>query len=149
MESREKFSNENTQELLMSAYLATMGFGLPPALAAQIVNPEKEVICITDDGGFAMVMGDFLTAVKYDLPVKVFVFNNHELGMIMSEQKNENYSNWNTHLHNCDFAEYARSCGATGLKARTSQERKMAIETAFAVEGPVIVDIETDPNSYD
>lgn len=143
------FPMKNTQKLLMSGYLATMGFGLPAALTAQIVNPEKEVICITGDGGFAMVMSDFLTAVKYKLPIKVFIFNNHELGMIMSEQKNENYPNWNTNLYNCDFAEFAQSCGATGLKAATSQDLKMVIETALAVEGPVIVDIETDPNSFD
>ncbi|MBZ9570755.1 rubredoxin [Methanobrevibacter sp. TMH8] len=143
------FPMKNTQELIMSGYLATMGYGLPAALASQIVNPEKQVICITGDGGFAMVMGDFLTAVKYKLPVKVFVFNNHELGMIMTEQKNENYPNWNTHLHNCDFAEFARSCGAVGLNAGSYQDLKMAIENAFAVDGPVIVDIETDPNSFD
>ncbi|RBQ23423.1 3D-(3,5/4)-trihydroxycyclohexane-1,2-dione hydrolase [Candidatus Methanobinarius endosymbioticus] len=143
------FPMKNTQEILMSGYSAIMGFGLPPALAAQIINLEKEVICITGDGGFAMVMGDFLTAVKYNLPIKVFVFNNHELEMIMSEQKNEKYPNWNTDLYNCDFREYEESCGATGLKAATSQELKMTIETAFAVEGPVMVDVETDPNRYD
>ncbi|WP_331456217.1 thiamine pyrophosphate-dependent enzyme [Methanobrevibacter arboriphilus] len=77
------------------------------------------------------------------------MFNNHELGMIMAEQENEDYPNWNTNLHNCDFAEFAESCGGIGLKANTSQELKMAIETAFAVDEPVIVDIETDPNTYD
>lgn len=141
------FPMKNTQELVMSGYLATMGFGLPAALSAQIINPKKEVICISGDGGFAMVMGDFLTAVKYRLPVKVFIFNNHELGMIMTEQENENYVNWNTDLYNCDFAEFAESCGGIGLKASTYQELKMAIETAFAVDEPVIVDIETDPIS--
>lgn len=72
------FPMKNTQKLIMSGYLATIGHGLPVALASQIVNPEKQVICISGDGGFAMVMGDFLTAVKYNLPVKVFIFNNHE-----------------------------------------------------------------------
>lgn len=67
----------------------------------------------------------------------------------MAEQENEDYPNWNTHLHNCDFAEFAESCGGIGLKANSSQELKMAIETAFAVDEPVIVDIETDPNTYD
>lgn len=143
------FPMKNTQKIVMSGYLATMGFGLPAALVSQIINPGKEVICISGDGGFAMVMGDFLTAVKYKLPIKVFIFNNHELGMIMAEQENEDYPNWNTNLHNCDFAEFAESCGGIGLKANTSQELKMAIETAFAVDEPVIVDIETDPNTYD
>jgi len=143
------FPMKNTQKILMSGYLATMGFGLPAALVSQITNPDKEIICIAGDGGFAMVMGDFLTAVKYKLPLKVFVFNNHELGMIMAEQENESYPNWNTHLYNCDFAKFAESCGGIGLKASSSQELKIAIETALAVNEPVIVDIETDPNSYE
>lgn len=141
------FPMKKTQELVMSGYLATMGYGLPAALVSQIVHSEKQVICISGDGGFAMVMGDFLTAVKYKLPVKIFIFNNHELGMIMAEQKGEDYPNWNTHLYNCDFAAFAKSCGAVGLKASSYQDLKMSIETAFAVEGPVIVDIETDPNT--
>lgn len=78
---------KNTQELLMSGYLATMGFNLPVDLVAEIVYPEKEVICISSDRGFVMVMEYFLTAVEYELPVKIFVFNNHGLGMIMSEEK--------------------------------------------------------------
>jgi pyruvate oxidase/acetolactate synthase-1/2/3 large subunit len=143
------FPMKSTQELLMSGYLATMGYGLPAALISQIINPEKQVICISGDGGFTMVMGDFLTAVKYKLPIKVFIFNNHELGMIMTEQKKENYPNWNTHLKNCDFAEFAKSCGAVGLKAYNSKDLKIAIETAFNLDEPVIIDIETDPNSYD
>lgn len=138
------FPMKHTQKLLMSGYLATMGFGLPAALVSQIVHPEKQVICVSGDGGFAMVMGDFFTAVKYKLPVKVFIFNNHELGMIMNEQKNENYPNWNTHLYNGDFAKFAESCGAVGLKAGNPEELKLAIETALKEDGPVIVDIETD-----
>ncbi|WP_054835012.1 thiamine pyrophosphate-dependent enzyme [Methanobrevibacter arboriphilus] len=53
------FPMKNTQKIVMSGYLATMGFGLPAALVSQIINPGKEVICISGDGGFAMVMGDF------------------------------------------------------------------------------------------
>ncbi|MDL2246959.1 thiamine pyrophosphate-dependent enzyme [Methanobrevibacter sp. OttesenSCG-928-K11] len=141
------FPMKDTQKHLLSGYLATMGFGLPSALISQIDNPEKQVICITGDGGFTMVMGDFLTAVKYKLPVKVFLFNNHEFGMIMDEQKRENYPNWNTHLYNCDFSKYAEDCGATGFKVKTSEELKIAIKNALKTDGPVIVDIETDANS--
>ncbi|KZX15793.1 putative thiamine pyrophosphate-containing protein YdaP [Methanobrevibacter cuticularis] len=137
------------QKLVMSGYLGTMGFGLPGALIAQIVDPKKQVICITGDGGFGMVMGDFLTAVKYKLPIKVLVFNNHELGMIMQEQKAEKYNNWQTHLQDCDFAEFANICGGTGLTANDSNGLKKAFKEAFELEGPVIINIETDPNSYD
>jgi pyruvate oxidase/acetolactate synthase-1/2/3 large subunit len=141
------FPMQKAQELVLSGYLATMGFGLPGSLAAQIINPGRQVICITSDGGFTMVMGDFLTAVKYNLPVKVFIFNNHEFGMIKTEQKDENYPNWNTHLQNCDFAEFANDCGGVGLKVKTPEELTAAIKTAFKTDDPVIIDIETDPNS--
>lgn len=143
------FPMKKTQELVMSGYLATMGFGLPGALVAQIINPRRQVICITGDGGFAMVMGDFINAVKHKLPVKVFIFNNKELGMIMTEQKSQDYPNWNTDLYNCDFAEFANSCGGVGLKAKNSEELITAIKTAFKTDGPVIVDMDTDPNTYD
>ncbi|MBM3710188.1 MAG: thiamine pyrophosphate-binding protein, partial [Actinobacteria bacterium] len=93
------FWMRKNQKMVMSGYLASMGTGLPGALAAQLVYPERQVICMTGDGGFTMVMGDFLTAVKYNLPVKIFLFNNKQLGMIMQEQKVENYPNWQTDLY--------------------------------------------------
>ena len=71
-----------------------MGFGLPAAMVSQITYPDRQVVCITGDGGFTMVMGDFLTAVKYKLPIKIFLMNNKQLAMIMQEQKVENYPNW-------------------------------------------------------
>jgi pyruvate oxidase len=64
-----------------------MGFGFPVAMSAALAYPDRQIVCITGEGGFAMVMGDFLTAIKYDLPIKVFILNNRQLGMIMQEQK--------------------------------------------------------------
>jgi pyruvate oxidase len=81
---------------VMSGYLATMGFGLPGAIAAKIACPDKTVVCITGDGGFSQAMGDFVTAVKYNLPMVVVVLNNHELGMIRVEQMMEGYENFAT-----------------------------------------------------
>ena len=63
------------QIFAMSGYLGTMGFGLPAALAAKIAYPDRQVVCITGDGGFAMVMADFITAVKYNLPMVVVILN--------------------------------------------------------------------------
>ena len=136
------------QKMVMSGYLASMGTGLPAALAAKLAFPERPVVCITGDGGFTMVMGDFLTAVKYELPVKLFLFNNRQLGMIMQEQKVENYPNWQTDLYNCDFAEYAQTCGGTGMKVTGPGELAGAVATALAADGPVIVDIDTDPRRF-
>ena len=95
-----------------------------------------------------MVMGDFLTAVKYDLPVKVFLFNNKQLGMIMQEQKIANYPNWQTDLYNCNFAEYARICGGAGIKVEDPIKLEGAVEQALSLEKPVIVDIDTDPRRF-
>ena len=142
------FCMKQTQKMVMSGYLASMGAGLPGAMAAQIAYPDKQVICITGDGGFSMVMGDFLTAVKYALPIKIILFNNKQLGMIMQEQKVENYTNWQTDLFNCDFAEYARNCGGVGIKVMDPKELDSSIENALSSDGPVIVDIDTDPRRF-
>jgi len=137
-----------TQKMLMSGYLGSMGFGLPAALVAQLVYPERQVSCISGDGGFSMVMADFLTAVKYKLPINVFLFNNRQLGMIMQEQIVEGYKNWQTDLYNCDFAEYAQNCGGVGIKVSKPDKLPDAVEEAFSLNKPVVVDIETDPRRF-
>ncbi|MDD1764279.1 MAG: thiamine pyrophosphate-dependent enzyme [Methanobacteriaceae archaeon] len=142
------FWMKKTQKMLMSGYLGTMGFGLPAALAAQLVYPERQVACITGDGGFSMVMADFLTAVKYELPVKLFLMNNHQLAMIMQEQKVENYPNWQTQLHNPNFASYAEECGGTGILVKKPDKLRTAVSKALNTEGPVLVDIDTDPKRF-
>ncbi len=129
----------------MSGYLATMGFGLPAALAAQIIYPNSQVICIAGDGGFSMLMADFLTAVKNKLPITVFIFNNKQFGMIMQEQKMEGYDNWQTELQDLDFAEYAKHCGGVGITVKTPEELPNAVDKALSTNKPVIVDINTDP----
>ncbi|UCG10699.1 MAG: rubredoxin [Dehalococcoidia bacterium] len=142
------FWMKHTQKMVMSGYLASMGTGLPGAMAAQLAYPKNQVVCITGDGGFSMVMGDFLTAIKYQLPVKVFVFNNKQLGMIMQEQKVEHYPNWQTELHNCDFAEYANNCGGIGIKVTDPRELNGAVDKALSSEKAVVVDVDTDPRRF-
>lgn len=138
------FKMKHTQNIVMSGNLASMGFGLPAALASQLVYPDRQVICITGDGGFSMVMSDFLTAVKYKLPIKVFIFNNRQLGMIMQEQKMEGYTNWQTELQNLDYASFAMECGGIGINVETPQELPEAVDKALSSDKPVIVDINTD-----
>ncbi len=136
------------QKVLLSGYLGSMGFGLPAAMAAQITYPNRQVACITGDGGFTMVMGDFMTAVKYELPIKIFLLNNKQLGMIMQEQKIENYPNWQTELHNCEFSKYAENCGGIGIKVESPHELPDAVDRALKSKKPVIVDINTDPTRF-
>ena len=102
------FQMKKTQKMIMSGLLASMGFGLPGAMAAALAYPNKQIVCITGDGGFTQVMGDFLTALKYNLPVKVFVMNNKSLGMIQQEQKVEGYPSSQTELFDFSFADLRR-----------------------------------------
>jgi thiamine pyrophosphate-dependent acetolactate synthase large subunit-like protein len=142
------FWMKKSQKMVMSGYLATMGFGLPAALASQIIYPDRQVICITGDGGFSMLMADFLTAVKNNLPIKVFIFNNQQLGMIMQEKKMEGYDIWQTELQNLDYAAYARECGGVGITVKTPDELPKSVDKALSTDKPVIVDINTDPMRF-
>jgi pyruvate oxidase len=136
------------QRFAMSGYLATMGFGLPGAIAAKIAYPGRTVFCITGDGGFSMAMADFITAVKYDLPIVVVVLNNHQLGMIQVEQMMEHYPNYATDLLNPDFARYADICGGIGIRVSRPEELRPALLTAMSHKRPVIIDVETDPKRF-
>ncbi len=142
------FMMRKTQKMVMSGNLATMGFGLPGALAAALAYPDRQVVCITGDGGLSMVLSDFLTALKYELPIKVFVMNNRSLGMIMQEQKVEGYVSWQTDLYNQNFAVFADFAGGVGIKVTEPKELEMAVDKALSATKPVIVDIDTDPRRF-
>ena len=116
------FMMKKTQKMVMSGTLATMGFGLPGAMAAALAYPNRQIVCLTGDGGLTMVLGDFLTALKYRLPVKVFVMNNKRLGMIMQEQKVEGYEGWQTDLYDYNFADFAEHSGGLGIKVTEPSE---------------------------
>lgn len=132
------------QRFVMSGYLATMGFGLPGAIASKLAYPDKTVVCITGDGGFGMSMMDFITAVKYNLPIIVVVLNNKKLAMIGMEQKMENYPEYGIDLLNPDFAAYAKACGGVGIKVSKPEELEKGVKEAIKSNKPAIVDIDTD-----
>jgi pyruvate oxidase len=136
------------QRFAMSGYLASMGFGFPGAIAAKIAYPDRPVFCITGDGGFSMAMAEFVTAIKYNLPLVVVVLNNRQLGMIQVEQMVEHYPNYATDLVNPDFARYAEACGGIGIRVSRPEDLRPAIVAAMAHNRPVIVDIETDPKRF-
>jgi pyruvate oxidase len=142
------FQMKKTQKMVMSGYLASMGFGLPGAMAAALAYPDRQIVCLTGDGGFSMVMGDFLTALKYAMPVKVFIVNNKRLGMIMQEQKVEGYESWQTELYDFNFADFAEHSGGTGIKVTEPGELETAVDRALSMNKPVIVDIDTDPRRF-
>ena len=142
------FQMKKTQKMVMSGLLASMGFGLPGAMAAALAYPSRQIVCITGDGGFTQVMGDFLTALKYQLPVKVFIINNKRLGMIMQEQKIEGYTSTQTELYDFNFADYAEHSGGTGIKVTEPSQLEAAVDKALASGKATIVDIDTDPRRF-
>jgi len=133
----------------MSGYLGTMGFGLPRAIAAKLACPDATVVCITRDGGFSMVMTDFVTAVRYDLPIVIVIMSNHELAMIREEQREANYPPYGIDLTNPDFAAYAESCGGAGIRVARPQDLADAVLRAVRMNKPVVIDIETDPKRFE
>ena len=142
------FMMKKSQKLVMSGTLATMGFGLPGALAAALAYPDRQIVCLTGDGGLTMVLGDFLTALKYNLPVKVFVMNNKHLGMIMQEQKVEGFEGWQTDLYDYNFADFAEHSGGMGIKVTEPSQLEAAVDKALKATKPTIVDIDTDPRRF-
>ncbi|WP_050615663.1 pyruvate oxidase [Bacillus testis] len=124
-----------------SSWLATMGCGLPGAIAAKIAYPNRQAIAICGDGGFAMVMQDFITAVKYDLPITVIILNNDMLGMIKSEQAVKGHLEYAVDLQDFNFAKFAESCGGVGFRVEKYEELEGAFSMAKRAGRPVIIDV--------
>jgi pyruvate dehydrogenase (quinone) len=130
-----------------SGLLATMGNGLPYSVAAAIAYPGRQVVCLSGDGGFTMLMAEMLTLVKYKLPVKVIVFKNNTLGQIKWEQMVfEGNPEFGVDLQPLDFALYAQACGAGGFTLEDPGRTEEVLEQAFAYDGPAVIEAIVDPN---
>lgn len=129
------------QDFVISSSLATMGCGLPGAIAAKMAYPDRQVVTVCGDGGFTMVMHDFLTAVKYNLPILVVISNNEKIGMIKYEQQEIGNVEYRTDLENFNFAEFAQTCGGYGYRVEKHEELLPAFKAAVEINRPVIVDV--------
>lgn len=131
----------------LSGTLATMANGLPYAIAAQVAYPDRQCIAFVGDGGFTMLMGELATAVKHQLPIKVFIIKNNSLGQIKWEQMvflgNPEYG---CELHPIDFAAFARACGAEGYTVTDPEDCGEVVARALAAPGPVVVEAVVDPH---
>ncbi|WP_089652833.1 pyruvate oxidase [Halobacillus aidingensis] len=136
-----RFLHLVNQKFVLSGWLATMGSGLPGAIAAKKAYPDKQVIGVSGDGGFSMVMHDFVTAVKYDLPIKMIVLNNSKIGMIKYEQEQMGHLNYATNLGEVDFAKFAEACGGEGYRIESYEELSTKMKQAFVSEKPVLIDV--------
>ncbi|MFJ7899748.1 pyruvate dehydrogenase [Streptomyces sp. NPDC096198] len=125
----------------------SMANALPMAIGAQFTDRGRQVVSMSGDGGFSMLMGDFLTLVQYDLPVKVVLFNNSSLGMVELEMMVAGLPAYGTGAKNPDFAAVAEACGAYGVRVEKPKQLAGALKDAFRHKGPALVDIVTDPNA--
>ena len=136
------------REFYLSGNLATMAPGLPYAIAAQFAHPGRQVIAYVGDGGFAMLMAEFLTAVRYRLPITVVINNNNGFGQILWEQLVLGYPEYAVRNAEpaADFAAWARGCGAYAQQVSEADQVRPAIDAALAHPGPALVDVQVNPN---
>ncbi len=130
-----------TQTLIEPGSWGAMGFGLPGAIAAKLVHPEKQVIGITGDGAFLMSCSDFGTALEVDANVVIVILNDSRYGMIHHLQMRDFGRTYANELRSPDFAKYAESFGAVGIRVEDDSELGDAFQEALAANSPVIVDV--------
>ncbi|WNN45819.1 MULTISPECIES: ubiquinone-dependent pyruvate dehydrogenase [Winslowiella] len=131
------------RRLLGSFSHGSMANAMPQALGAQSLNKQRQVVAMSGDGGFSMLMGDFLSVAQLKLPIKIVVFNNSVLGFVAMEMKAGGYLTDGTELENPNFAAIANACGVKGIRVEKASEVDAALEQAFAHDGPVLVDVVT------
>ena len=131
------------RRLLGSMLHGSMANALPQALGIQAACPGRQVVSMSGDGGFAMLMGDLLSLRQLALPVKIVVFNNSLLGFVDMEMKAAGFLNVGTDLDNPDFAKIAEAAGIKGVRVENPEALKGALQQAFAHNGPALVDVVT------
>lgn len=140
-----RYFEPKKHSFLMSGYLGSIGFAYPAAIGAwSAVRGDRPVIAVAGDGGFCQYLAEVTTAVKYKMDIKLILLNNGELGKISKEQRAGEFDVWATDLHNPNFAEYATSCGALGIRVTKHDDLDAAMQRVFAHDGPAILEIMTD-----
>jgi pyruvate dehydrogenase (quinone) len=128
------------RRLVGSFWHGSMANAMAQAIGVQAAYPGRQVISLSGDGGFTMLMGDMLSLTQLRLPVKVVVFNNGALGFIELEQKSTGFLPFGTEFQNPNFAAMAEAAGIRGIRLEDPGQVEEAIATAFAHEGPVVID---------
>jgi len=123
-----------------------MAPGMPFAIAAQLAFPSRQSVAIVGDGGFAQLMAELTTAVKYQLPVKIVILKNNSLAEVRFEQKELGNPEYGCDLNPIDFVAYAKACGADGFRCGKPAEVRPAIGAFLHSTRPAVLEIEVDPD---
>ncbi len=141
------FDIRGDRQFMLSGNLASMAPGLPYTIAAQIAYPGRQCIAFVGDGGFAMLMAEFLTAARHRLPIKVIINNNALLGQILWEQMALGFPEYGVRWEQAaNFAPWAEACGGKGIRVERPGELEPAIAAALAHPGPALVDVVVNPD---
>jgi acetolactate synthase-1/2/3 large subunit len=135
--------------LLLDNALATMGAGLPSAMAAKMVHPNRKVVAVSGDGGFMMNSQELETAVRLGLNITQIVLRDNAYGMIKWKQANMKFANFGMDMGNPDFVEYAQSYGATGWRPKSVAEFRQMLAEALQHDGVDVIDLEIDYSDND
>jgi pyruvate dehydrogenase (quinone) len=143
-----RYITPNADRRLLGSYLhGSMANAMPHAIGAQVSHPGRQVVSISGDGGLAMLMGELVTIAAYRLPVKIVVFNNSTLGLVKLEMFVGGIPDFGVDVPMVDYAAVASALGIFGQRVEDPQELRGALASAFAHDGPALVDIVTDPNA--
>ena len=142
--SRQHFETDLRMSYVDSGYMGTLGYAYPTALGAKAGVPDRPVICIVGDGGFGYASGEISTAVRYGLNVVAVVFNDGAYGNVARDLDMDFGGTYETDFANPDFADLARSYGATGFEADSPATLKRAISEALSQDAPSVIDVKVD-----
>ena len=141
-----RYLEMNGRRRLLGSFLhGSMANAMPQAIGAQVSHPGRQVICMSGDGGFAMLMGDILTVRQLKLPLKIVIFNNGLLGFVDIEMKAAGFLPVGTQLDNPNFAQMAEAIGVYGVRIESPADLEEGLKRALAHPGPAVVDVTTDP----
>ncbi|MCK4889468.1 MAG: thiamine pyrophosphate-binding protein, partial [Candidatus Aminicenantes bacterium] len=139
---------EDPGMMIMTNGWSSMGFGIPSAIAAKLILPDRKVVCVTGDGGFMMMAGEIITARRLGLNVVFLVFADKELSLIRVKQDNIGVANYGVKLYDGDFINEKTFFGVPVKMARNREELSSAITAGFESSGPLIIEAVIDGREY-
>ena len=135
------FDAKYPNQVICSNGLSHMGFGLPAALAAKVVQPEKDVVAVVGDGGFQMSMGELETSKRYGIPVTVIIFDDGELGLVKSMQEKRYGKSFGTQINNPDYVKLAEAYGFKGYRIKSAKELFSVLNRNVNPKKSIIIDV--------